>query len=150
MRERFWERYSLSELTATEWEALCDGCGQCCLVRRADDEQVTVYGIACELLDIEQSRCSDYKNRFARVPYCRQLTPENVPRYDWLPDSCAYRRLAMGVALADWHPLIAGSQEQMIALGVTVSSYAVPMKEVPEYRMHQHVIASWSIEYDAD
>ena len=50
MRDRFWEKYSLGELNNREWEALCDGCGQCCLKRRVTDGEVTVYSVACELL----------------------------------------------------------------------------------------------------
>ena len=63
MREEFWKHYALSELNTKEWEALCDGCGQCCLVRHVSEHEVSVFTIACELLDIEHSRCSDYHNR---------------------------------------------------------------------------------------
>ena len=81
MRENFWENYSLGELNAKEWEALCDGCGQCCLVREVNDNKVTVFNIACELLDISTSRCSDYSNRLKKVPYCHKLTAENNKNY---------------------------------------------------------------------
>lgn len=99
VRERFWERYSLGELNRKEWEALCDGCGQCCLKRYVEDGVVTVYGIACRLLDIETVRCRDYPNRLKKVPTCHQLTPTTVPQYDWLPETCAYRRLHQGKPL---------------------------------------------------
>ena len=89
MRSRFWERYSLGELNRDEWEALCDGCGQCCLAREVEGTTVRVYSVACELLDIEGARCTDYENRLQRVPQCHELTPTSVPRYDWLPETCA-------------------------------------------------------------
>ena len=66
LRELFWQRYSLGELNRKEWEALCDGCGQCCLMRDVEGVEVTVYSVACELLDIENSRCSDYANRLKK------------------------------------------------------------------------------------
>lgn len=145
MRERFWERYSLGELNAREWEALCDGCGQCCLVRQVEGQDVTVYGVACELLDIERSRCGDYKNRLSKVPNCHQLTPAAVARYSWLPESCAYRRLHRGEALPGWHPLLAGSRQRMRRKGITVCGYAVPRRQVPRRKMQQHIIARWKL-----
>lgn len=145
MREKFWEHYSLDELNAKEWEALCDGCGQCCLVREVGDNQVTVFNITCELLDIAQSRCSDYDNRFSLVSHCHQLTPENIPQYNWLPNSCAYRRIHKGEPLADWHPLLTGTRQQMREQGITVSTFARPATEVPRHKRHQHIIKTKSI-----
>lgn len=140
MREEFWKHYELDELTRAEWEALCDGCGQCCLVREVEPDQVTVINIACGLLDIEQSRCSDYANRLSKVPYCSQLTPENVPKFNWLPESCAYRCVYRGEALPAWHPLIAGNREQMRKEGRTVSPTAVHVQHVPRAERPLHII----------
>ncbi len=83
MRERFWERFDLEELTAEEWEALCDGCGQCCLIKFQDDDSgdLAVLGVACELLDIHTCRCSDYSNRQARVPDCAHTPACNFAGY---------------------------------------------------------------------
>ena len=36
LRDRFWERVPLKNLTPREWEAVCDGCGKCCLVKLDD------------------------------------------------------------------------------------------------------------------
>ncbi len=145
VRERFWERYSLGELNRKEWEALCDGCGQCCLKRYVEDGVVTVYGIACRLLDIETVRFRDYPNRLKKVPTCHQLTPTTVPQYDWLPETCAYRRLHQGKPLPPWHPLLVGDRSKMRERGITVSHYAVPKDSVPRRRMRQHVIARWRL-----
>lgn len=146
MRERFWEKYSLGELNSKEWEALCDGCGQCCLIREVEDSTVTVYGIACKLLDISKSRCTDYANRLERVPECHKLTPNTVPQYDWLPDTCAYRRLHVGKPLPSWHPLLKGGRHKMRKKGITVSHYAVPLKDVPRRRMARHVVSTWRVQ----
>lgn len=150
LRERFWERFSLGELNAREWEALCDGCGQCCLMREVDEDrgEVIVYGVACELLDIGSSRCSDYSNRLRRVESCHKLTAENVPHYHWLPKTCAYRRVHKGKPLEPWHPLIAGDHHRMHQQRETVSSFALPAKDVSRRQMSRHVVDMWSIPVD--
>ncbi|MBD3895874.1 YcgN family cysteine cluster protein [Halomonas sp. ML-15] len=143
MRELFWERYRLDELTNEEWEALCDGCGQCCLLKFHDDDsgELAVLNVACELLDIDSCRCGDYANRFARVPDCTQLTPARIDEFRWLPGSCAYRRLAEGRSLARWHPLISGDSRRMHRKGISVASFAVSQRDVPEADYDEHIIA---------
>ncbi len=145
MREEFWKHYELTELSSAEWEALCDGCGQCCLVREVDHKQVTVFNIACGLLDLEQSRCSDYANRLSKVPYCSQLTPENVPQFNWLPESCTYRRIYRGEDLPEWHPLLTGSRQQMRELGITVCPSAIHVQHVPRSERPLHIIKTKAI-----
>ncbi|SFU35666.1 YcgN family cysteine cluster protein [Halomonas korlensis] len=143
MRDRFWERFDLDELTSQEWEALCDGCGQCCLLKFQDEQSgdLAVLNVACELLDIGSCRCGDYANRFDKVPDCTQLSPQRVEEFRWLPRSCAYRRIAEGRKLAGWHPLIAGGPERMHRKGISVRSFAVSQREVPEEQLEDHIIA---------
>lgn len=143
MRERFWEQYPLEELTAEEWEALCDGCGQCCLLKFQDEEsgELAVLNLACELLDVHSCRCSDYEHRLERVPECTRLTPERVEEFRWLPHSCAYRRVAEGRKLARWHPLLSGDPERVHRKGVSVRSFAVTSRGVPEEQYEDHIIA---------
>lgn len=145
VRERFWEKYSLGELNSKEWEALCDGCGQCCLLREVDHQEVVVYGIACELLDIDHSRCSDYKNRLKKVPGCHKLTPKNVPNYTWLPDTCAYRRVYLNQPLPTWHPLLTGCETRMNKKRMSVSSYAVEQQKMSRRQMDNYIIARWPL-----
>jgi uncharacterized cysteine cluster protein YcgN (CxxCxxCC family) len=143
MRERFWERFALDELSVEEWEALCDGCGQCCLLKVEDEGSgdIAVLNVACELLDIGSCRCGDYANRFAKVPDCTQLTPERVDDFRWLPRSCAYRRIHEGRKLARWHPLISGDPQRVHRKGVSVASFAVSQRDVPEDELNEHIIA---------
>lgn len=120
----FWETKTLAEMTETEWESLCDGCGRCCLVVLEDDDEPGAYyetKVACRLFDAQKRRCTDYPNRHARVPDCVKLTPQNAGALAWLPATCAYRRLARGEGLADWHPLISGDPKTVARAGVAVS-----------------------------
>ena len=103
----------LHEMSPQEWESLCDGCGLCCQIRLEDEDtgEIVLSNAACRLLDLCTNRCSDYTNRFAKVPDCTRITPANVASLTWLPPSCGYRLAAAGEPLPEWHPLISGTQE---------------------------------------
>ncbi len=122
MTRPYWETKTLDEMTDAEWESLCDGCGLCCLVRFEDEETLEVIPtrVHCQLFDPERCRCSDYENRKATVPDCIKLTPQNVEALEWMPKSCAYRRIHEGRGLATWHPLISGDPESVHRAGVSV------------------------------
>lgn len=140
MRDRFWERFSLGELNQKEWEALCDGCGKCCLKRVVNGNEMTVYSVACRLLDLQTTRCSDYENRLKKVPTCHDLTPTNVPKYTWLPKTCAYRRVHLGKPLPSWHPLLTGDRSEMRARGEKVGTYALSRNNVSRRQMERHIL----------
>jgi len=127
-RRPFWETKSLAQMTAAEWESLCDGCGLCCVIRFEDEDtgEVIPTRVACRLFDAEVCRCSDYPNRKVHVPDCIQLTPWNIEALEWMPKSCAYRRLHEGKSLPAWHPLITGDPESVHAAGVSVRGQTVP------------------------
>jgi len=112
----FWER-PLETLDGQEWEALCDGCGRCCLHKLEDEDtgEIVHTWLACRLLDCDTGRCSDYANRIRQVPDCLQVNIRTVAEYDWLPPTCAYRLRFLGEALPDWHPLISGNPETVRA-----------------------------------
>ena len=107
----FWRTKTLEEMSASEWESLCDGCARCCLVKLEEDEsgQIHYTDLGCTLLDGKTCRCKDYSRRQQRVKDCVKLTPESVRALSWLPVTCAYRALAEGRDLAWWHPLVSGS-----------------------------------------
>lgn len=123
----FWERKTLREMNREEWESLCDGCGQCCRLKvcDADTGEVSQTPFACKLLDLHSCRCSDYPNRRKKVPTCLQLTPQNVTDLDWLPGTCAYRRLADGLPLPEWHPLLTHDPDSVHKAGVSVRGQLV-------------------------
>ena len=118
-------------MTHTEWESLCDGCGRCCLHKLEDDADERMYytRVACELLDISTCRCKDYANRQKTVPDCIRLSVEQAHFFDWLPDTCAYRLLAEGESLPEWHPLITGDPQSVIDAGVSVRNVAISESE---------------------
>lgn len=118
----FWETKSLEQMTVQEWESLCDGCGLCCLVRFEDEDtgEIIPTRVHCKLFDPDQCRCSNYADRRRYVPDCIKLTPHNIEALEWMPMSCAYRRIYEGRGLANWHPLISGDPETVHAAGVSV------------------------------
>ena len=120
--KRFWETKSLDEMTAREWESLCDGCGLCCLIRLEDEDtgEITPTRVACTLFDDQTCRCSNYARRRLYVTDCIKLTPHNIDQLPWMPLSCAYRRLHEGKPLPAWHPLITGDPESVHLAGVSV------------------------------
>ena len=139
----FWRRKPLDAMSAEEWEALCDGCGRCCLLKLedADSGAIAYTRIACRLFDEGRCRCLSYANRAALVPGCVRLTPETVRETaHWMPESCAYRLLAEGRALPDWHPLVSGDPGTVHEAGVSVRGWTVPEYEVPDDEVEDHVI----------
>jgi hypothetical protein len=130
----FWKHKRLSQMSHDEWESLCDGCGRCCLHKLEDEEDGKMYytRAACALLDIKSCRCSDYENRQVKMPDCIQLSVENAHFFDWLPSSCAYRLLAEGEDLPDWHPLITGDPDSVHKAGISVRRIAKPDSEVED------------------
>ncbi len=118
----FWKAVPLEQMSEEQWESLCDGCGKCCLNKFIDEETDELYftWIACDLLSKEDCSCSDYVNRFKKVPDCLKLTPQMITEFYWLPDTCAYRLISEGKDLPAWHPLVAGTKELMYAQGISV------------------------------
>lgn len=106
----FWKEKALDQMTAAEWESLCDGCALCCQVRVQDagSGEMALTQAACRHLDHDTHRCGDYDNRQLNVPGCLKVTPENVYQLDWIPQTCAYRLVAHGYDLPDWHHLVCG------------------------------------------
>jgi uncharacterized cysteine cluster protein YcgN (CxxCxxCC family) len=131
-RRPFWEAKTLEQMTNEEWEALCDGCGRCCLQKLEDRKtgKVQYTWIACYLFDTEKCRCTSYAERIRLVKGCSILTPSRIREYRWLPRTCAYRLVAEGNDLPLWHPLITGDENSVHAAGISIKGRAIPETHV--------------------
>ena len=136
---RFWER-PLGQLSREEWEALCDGCGKCCLHKLEDEVTGEVFAtnVACRLLDRTSCRCSNYKGRKAFVPDCIRLTANDVTGYEWLPSTCAYRLRAEDRPLPDWHYLESGDREAVHRAGQSARGWTI--SEVDAGELEDHIV----------
>ncbi|QDK99337.1 YcgN family cysteine cluster protein [Acinetobacter tandoii] len=142
LRPQFWKEYPLEALNPQEWEALCDGCGLCCLVKLEDEDthDVAYTKVACKLLDCSSARCSNYPERLQYVPDCIQLTPEKLEQIHWLPASCAYRRLSEGKNLPSWHYLNTGSRQSVIQARKSAAGRCISETEVNEDEIDEYIV----------
>lgn len=138
----FWRRKNLDQLTREEWEALCDGCGRCCLVKIEDEDSGDVYltNVACSLLDSATCRCKSYETRFLAMPDCVSISPETVRAISWMPATCAYRLVDEGKDLYWWHPLVSGDPATVREAGIAVGSWVVSEDNVKPGTLEDYII----------
>ncbi|HIF54424.1 MAG: YcgN family cysteine cluster protein [Methylococcales bacterium] len=136
----FWESKKLSEMTTTEWESICDGCGKCCLNKLEDEDSGEIFftSVVCDLIDLESCQCTRYSERTTLVPECLDLKQHDFAEYNWLPTTCAYRLLIDGKPLPSWHPLVSKNKDSVKEAGVSIASYA--MKESDIDNLEDHII----------
>ncbi len=141
MTDRFWE-LPLEQLDKEQWEALCDGCGRCCLKKLIDTktEQVHYTRVVCRYLEQNKCRCQAYSRRQKLVPDCLVLNMENLPQLHWIPDTCAYRLRLEGKPLPAWHPLLTGSRDAMRQEQISVTGKVVSEEYVHEDGLQEHII----------
>ena len=144
-QEPFWRLKSLDEMTDSEWESLCDGCGRCCLNKLEEEGTDRTYytDVACRLLDGKTCRCRDYAHRLDKVEDCVQLTPQNLKSITWLPPSCAYVLVAAGKDLYWWHPLVSGDPQTVHAAGISVRGRVRASETQVSDDMLEDYIVSW-------
>jgi uncharacterized cysteine cluster protein YcgN (CxxCxxCC family) len=140
MNGKFWEK-PLGELTRPEWEALCDGCGKCCLHKLEDEVTGEIFptNVACKLLDRRTCRCTHYQGRKKLVPDCVRLTPERLAKIDWLPATCAYKLRAEGKPLPEWHYLVSGDRESIHRAGMSVRGWTISEQDASEH-LEDHLV----------
>lgn len=138
----FWAAKKLHEMTPEEFESLCDGCGKCCLHKLEDEDTGDVYytKVACRYLDHDTCRCSQYSQRQQLVAECAVLTPESVKDTYWLPETCAYRLVAEGLPLFDWHPLVSGDPDSVHAAGMSVAGKVLAENAVAAADLEDYIV----------
>ncbi|MEE9492850.1 MAG: YcgN family cysteine cluster protein [Gammaproteobacteria bacterium] len=141
--ENFWETKSLQAMTEEEWEQLCDNCGRCCLIKLEDidTDELHYTNIVCQYHDSERCQCTRYQERSWLVPDCIKVTPEVAATQSWLPDTCAYRLLAEGKPLPDWHPLNSGLSSSIHSAGISIRDAVVSEVFVHPDEYVEHLIS---------
>lgn len=140
----FWRRLTLAEMSGSQWESLCDGCGRCCLNKLEEWETGKIFWtyVACRLLDGETCRCTDYPDRQRLVPDCIQLTPQSVAELAWLPPTCAYRLVGEGRDLYWWHHLVSGDSDTVHEAGISVRGRTISEAGMAVEDLESHMV-SW-------
>jgi uncharacterized protein len=135
---KFWEDVPLDKLDRAQWEALCDGCGKCCLHKLEDEDTRELHptNVACRLLDRRSGQCSDYKHRHAFVPECIRLTPKKLRSMDWLPPTCAYVLRDEGKPLPAWHYLVSGDRDTVHTAGASVRGWTISEDDAGDLEYH--------------
>jgi uncharacterized protein len=138
----FWQRKTLDDMTPTEWESLCDGCGRCCLLKLEDEDTAEIHltRLSCKLLDVGTCRCKDYPKRHVQVPDCVAINPAKVRELSWLPATCGYRLIGDGQPLQWWHPLVSGSPDTVHEAGISVRGWALSETRVKAEHIHRYII----------
>lgn len=139
----FWRRKTLEQMSDAEWESLCDRCGRCCLVKLEDEDSGEIHftNVACHLFNAEQCCCKDYQHRAEQVVDCLVLRPLTPPLLAALPPTCAYRRLAEGRELEDWHPLVSGDPESVHRAAISVRGRVVSEEYIHPCQLEDHIIS---------
>ncbi len=143
LRREFWKRFPLADLPLHEWEALCDGCGRCCMLKLEDEDtgRIAYTNIACRLFDDSSCNCGNYALRKQMVKTCVIVRPDNLDEIlHWMPATCAYKLIAEGKTLFDWHPLISGTRDSVDKANISMRNSTVPEFEVGEDDLLDHTI----------
>lgn len=143
LRPNYWKTVPMEKMNRQEWEALCDGCGKCCLNKLEDEDtgEVAVTNVACRLLDDATCLCSQYDIRHQFVPECIVLTPKTIlDNLYWLPQTCAYRLVHEKRPLYDWHPLISGNSETVHLAGVSMQYRTLSEFDIADEDWEDHII----------
>jgi uncharacterized protein len=138
----WWNEKPLADLSQTQWDALCDGCGKCCLHKLEDEFSGKRFytRIRCRLLDEQSCRCSQYQRRTQLVPDCIDLGADITQALDWLPVTCAYRLRADNKPLAEWHPLVSGDPESVHRAGVSIRGRSISEEFVHPDGYDEHIV----------
>ena len=131
-------------LNEADWEALCDGCGKCCMHKFEDEDtgEILRTNVACKLFEASTCRCTQYEQRFLQVPECLDIRKLTDAEMLWLPQTCAYRLIFEGKPLPQWHPLNSGDVRSVNKAGHSMSGLSVSEVDVPEDEIVDYILTS--------
>ena len=138
MRARFWE-LPLASLDREEWEALCDGCGKCCLHKLEDEETGELHADQRRLPPARPAQLPLLQLQAAprlRARLRAARRDRHAARSTGCPSTCAYRLRGEGKPLADWHYLISGDRETVHEAGMSVRGWTVSEDEAGDLEHH--------------
>ena len=143
LKKNFWKK-KLEQLNKEEWEALCDRCGKCCLIKLEDEDNGDIFytNISCKLLCIKTGNCTNYINRKKIVKDCTTLSYNNIDTLKWMPKTCSYRLINEGKKLPSWHYLITGNFKEMEKQRMCVRNRVTSEKEI-DIKKIQNYITDW-------
>ena len=141
LKKDFWKNKKLSELDHEEWEALCDRCGKCCLIKLEDEKtsKILYTNVSCQLLCQKNAVCLRYSERKKIVKDCVEISYKNVHDLKWMPKTCSYRLIDEGKPLPLWHYLIHGNFERMIKEKKCVRNRVINEKQVKEKHLQKYI-----------
>ena len=133
-----------SHLDEAAWEALCDGCGKCCMHKFEDEDtgEILRTNVACKLFEQKTCRCTQYEQRFEKVPDCLDIRKLSDDEMVWLPETCAYRLTFEGKPLPQWHPLNSGNPQSVNQAGHSMSGPSISELDVAEEDLVDYILTS--------
>jgi uncharacterized cysteine cluster protein YcgN (CxxCxxCC family) len=133
-----------SHINEADWEALCDGCGKCCMHKFEDEDtgEILRTNVACKLFEADTCRCTQYPQRFEMIPDCLDIRKLADDEIVWLPETCAYRLTFEGKPLPTWHPLNSGKTSSVGQAGHSMSGLSVSELDVAEEDRMDYILTS--------
>ena len=144
LKKEFWKKKKINELSKKEWEALCDRCGKCCVIKLEDVDTSKIYytNISCKLLCTKTANCKNYINRKNIVKDCVVLSYNNLELLHWMPKTCSYKLIHEGKDLPAWHYLINGNFDKMLKEKKSVHNRVINEKKISKKNL-QNYIHDW-------
>ena len=141
LKKEFWKKKKLNELSKEEWEALCDRCGKCCVIKLEDDDTSKIYytNVSCKLLCTKTANCKNYIDRKKIVQDCVVLSFNNLESLNWMPKTCSYKLVYEGKDLPSWHYLINGNFNKMLEQKKSVHNKVINEKKVSKNNLQDYI-----------
>ena len=141
LKKEFWKKKKLNELSKEEWEALCDRCGKCCVIKLEDIDSSKIHytNVSCKLLCSKTAECQNYIRRKKIVKDCVVLSYNNLELLHWMPKTCSYKLIYEGKDLPSWHYLIHGNFNKMLKQNKSVHNRVINEKKISKKDLQDYI-----------